>query len=574
MARTKKDDATKTFVKEQIAYHGYLKRERSPYDSLWTQLCGVHCPELLEADEQEGYRFGEDLYDGEGALSLHNWSKGIVGHMVYDAPWFRMNVNVRKMMEEPSVVKYTEAKGEQIFQGMQRTNFKSEAVQFAKYAGVIGGCLIPLVDERRGRVHFYNEDPWKVWYELDAFGEVYRVHREITKPIRAWADLFGKKNLSKQWQKSLKNPQTSFSPGTLLHCWYVNPEADRTKLASVFRPYASCYIDQGNEHLVNRSGTNYLPMIWRVARHPRWTYPLTPAMFALTDVLGNDQLTMALQQSAQRAADPRYAIHDTIRDQWSENPGATFFVRYPEQLAEQLDKGVGYVAGKEEREYNVSKVHRWFSIPFFTMLSSMEPPYPTAYQMSQVMGEKATLLGPEVGSFERDALNGAIDVVGAEEEGLSGDYVEPPQALVEFMVEQAMKRAERMNIDPGIVSMEQLREFVQQNSNVALIPEYTGLLAQIQKQTTHVRNYVDALGMLEAAQRLMPNIVHILKPFEVGKGIMKHANIPQDEMNTKREYDEAVRVLAESQLAQLQAERAQNLSKAHLDLSKAEAEAA
>jgi len=565
------NDTATQFVETQLAIHGHLKAERQPYEEFWDNLSGIFAPELLDTTEldsngQPGLQFGAEIYDGEPQLCLHKWAKGMVGNMVYDAPWFQMQLNVRQLMEDDEVRKYCEARSEQTHYAVKRTNFHSETVQLAKYSGVMGGVMIPIKDAKRRRMHFFNEHPYCVWYEDDMFGEIQRVHRTIKKPVRVWADTFGKENLPPDWRKMADSPQQANTIKELLHITFPNPDYDPTVLANEYQPYASCYIDVQSKHLVAREGSTYLPIVWRVARHPRWTYPLTPSMFALTDALTNDQLTMALLQAARRSGDPRYRVHRNLREQWSEDPGAKMWFERPEELAEQLDTHIRWDIADAQWDRITEKLRWWFSVQYFTLLSSLEGPPPTAYHIQQVMGEKSTLLGPEVGSFKRDVLDSVVDIVGSEEESLTGDVVPVPDRLVQFMIERAQHYAQTNGLD---INEADLADFASNNRMAQLDATYTGVLAQVQRQLAHTRSYMDAIGMMQAGAQLMPEMRYVMKPYEMGRGILRQSNIAQDELNSEEEYQAIIDTINQSAALQQQADREKAGAESYSKLTKA-----
>ncbi len=566
-----RQDSTKAFVESQLSIHGHLVNDRKSFEDFWSELAAVFAPELCDTtdysvDGRQGLRFGADNYDGEPQLCLQKWSKGMVGNMVYDAPWFQMQLNVRSLMEEDDIRHYCQQRSEQVHYAVKRTNFHSETVMMAKYAGVVGGVLVPMRDEKRKRMHFFNEHPWCVWYELDMFGEVQRVHRTIKKTIRVWAETFGKENLPPEWRLAADDPTRNNEAKELLHITFPNPDFNPTVLAPEYQPYASVYLDAQSKHLVSRSGTTYLPIVWRVSKHPRWTYPLTPAMFALTDALTNDQLTMALLQAARRSADPRFLIHQNLRDQYSEEPGAKMWFSRPEELAHQMDTHIRWDVGDAQWERITEKLRWWFSVQYFTLLSSLEGPPPTAYHIQQVMGEKSTLLGPEVGSYEREVLDNVVDIVGAEEESLTGDTVPVPPQLVEFMLNQARNYAERNGLD---MSEQDIEAFATGGNAASLDTEYTGVLAQVQKQMAHTRSYMDAIGMMQAGSELMPEMRYVMKPYEMGRGILRQTNIGQDELNSEEEYQAIIDNINQSAELQAQADREKAGAESYSKLTKA-----
>ena len=561
---TRQNEATEKFVKQEIAHHGSMKAEREPYETLWRTVCGIFAPDLVPQEKAGDMRFGADIFDGGGMLALETWSKGIPGNMIYkNARWLTMRFNVRKLMDDPSVKEYCEDKSEQIFWSARRTNFYRVNPDMARYAGTIGAYLFPVIDEKKGRVFYYLEDPWYVWIARDAIGSLSQVNREITKSVKAWVDQFGKENVHPEWRREAEgiNP---YQTRDVLHVTTANPDYDPAKLDQ--REYLSLYIDVTHQWLIEKKTVDYMPMEWCVRRPPRWVYPATPAMWALTDALTNDVLTETLIQCARLSGDPQMKISESLRGAYDEGPGGITWMTDPEQLVEQVYKRMDWPVGDAERDRRLAMAERWFSVDYFRILSDMEGTPPTAYHIRRVESEKATLLGPEVGIYCDDILDPGVDVLAKEEGALSGDDLPLPPVVTDFLREMIERKFERLQLEP---TEERVESYLQGRPLASLEAVYNGVLTQIETQIVQTRGYLDGVGLMEMVTGIWPEVAFAAKPYPLARHILESMNWSQDDIASKQEFEDIVRQVQESDQMQQGVEQGKAKALAYQAMTKA-----
>ncbi len=554
------------FVDQQKRLHSVMQGRRKPQEGLMDEVCNMFTPELYQrpgGNSTTVQRWGEDLYDGYPQLCLHTWSKGIPGNMIYRyRPWFNLTLNVRELMVSPAVKTYCEQRTEQVIWALRRTNFYDVNPQFCRYAGAIGGYLFPLVDEANHTVEFYLEDPWYVWIERDIFGHLRRVHREVTKTIQEWADEFGESALEASRRAALKTaPLTEF---TVLHCLFPNPDWQPAALDVTRKRYAECYIDLGRSHLMKYGGVDYLPIEWAVERAPRQVYPLTPAMFALTDAYGADSLSESLYQVAREAGDPHMRISASLKDDYEYGPGARTWVTDAQEIVEQVRKRNDWPVGNEERQSIYDRLKRWFSVEYFELLSTIQGNPPTAYHIQQLQVEKATLLGPQVGTYQAQVLDTAVDIVSEVEDQY--EHIKFPTELWEWLAQNAVKELQRQGYEVG---PDQIFAYMKKYPSAWTEAKYTGVLTEIQGQMVHARRYGDGLAILQEMMPLWPEVKNLISPYSVARNILEAANWSQEDLHTEDDYNRAVDDMQKREDLVLQAQLEEAGAKAYKQLTRA-----
>lgn len=561
------------FVTRQMLIHQNLKSKRSSYDGLLDEVAANFTPELYMRPGnilEPGKRFAEDSFDGTAQLALMYWSRGIPGNMVYDkAPWFRLVINVPELMAEPEVRWYCEKRTEQVEYALRRTNFYRDSSHFCRYAGACGTYWFPIVNRENRSIYFYLEDPFYVWVERDIFGKMIRCHREFSMTIEAMALEFGLESLHPNHQQIMQSSEGNrFQDVQLLHGIFLNPGWEPSALDSTRTPYVEFYIDTSNKHLVYHGGTDYMPVNWCVERAPRSLYALTPAMFALTDAYGADTLSKSLFEVALESGDPQMRIAKTLMSTYMSGAGGITWVQDREKdFIEQVHKQTNWPIGDQERKSVDDRINQWFSVPYWRLLSmiSEQAQPPTAFQVREVMAEKATLLGPQVGTYTADVLDTCVDIVSQ----LAARYepIPMPDILQEYLRWQSTRELERMGYD---VDDDVVAKYANKYPAAYMEAQYSGALTAIQAQVTHARKYGDGLSALAGITQFWPEAAHIVNPYPLTRNILvQQCNWSQEELKTKEEYGAVVEQLQEQQNVQDQVEQEQASAKAYKQLTRA-----
>ena len=564
-------DAKNEFVEKQLLLHQSMKNKReNTWDSFWDEIAAMFTPELYMRpgnNYEQGKRFGQDLWDGYPQLALHTWSKGIPGNMIYEnfetTPWMTLRMNAPALMNDLDVKKYCEARTEQVFWSLRKTNFYEINPQFCRYSGAIAGYLFPIVDHKSRSVHFYLEDPFYVWVERDIFGKLHRIHREFDKSIQSLADEFGEKNISKNRQIALKHQP--FTEITILHGIFPNPDWDSASLNADQKPYVEFYIDKAERQLLYKGGVDFMPVDWCVEKAPRSTYPLTPAMFALTDAYGSDTLCKALYGVALESSNPNMRISKTLEDTYKEGPGGiTWIMDKDKDIIEQVHKQLQWPVTDMERQHLQNKLDWWFAVEYWRLLSNIQGKIPTAYHIQQLQSEKSTLLGPQVSTYTRQVLDASVDILSQLE--AQWEPLPIPDVLAEYLMNNAARELARLGYEPNV---NDVMAHAQKYPMAFLEAKYTGVLTAIQSQVVHSRKYGEGLQFLAAAREIWPSIQYIVNEYPLGRHVLEAANWSEQDMRGREEYEAIVQQIQARQDLMEQAEAGKTVADAYKRMTKA-----
>jgi hypothetical protein len=200
-------------------------------------------------------------------------------------------------------------------------------------------------------------------------------------------------------------------------------------------------------------------------------------------------------------------------------------------------------------------------------LTRMEGNPPTAYHIRELSAEKATLLGPEVGTYMRSTLDPSVDVLMMEEPNLSGDVVQEPQMLVDWMRERVETALKRMGLP---VTEENYESFVRSRPLASLEAVYNGALTTIETEMVQNRRYMDGLALMAAAAQIWPEAPLIGKPDVVMRNALEAYNWAEEDLRSPDEYKQEIERLAQSQQMQEQAAIGKDLASAAQQAAAAE----
>ena len=258
-----------------------------------------------------------------------------------------------------------------------------------------------------------------------------------------------------------------------------NPD-DTVKVLHVVEPgktgrkYDSTYIlndgmvnENSKTQILDEGGFDYFPyLVWRFRKNSDETYGRGPAMDALCDVEMQNHQARTMADAAQRAVDPPWLAHESMRGKIKLNPRA---ITYWDQFVPggnpmvPLQAGGAYPLGIDQMERRAAIIRKHFRSDFFSYLLGTEGgKLRTATEVNAVEAQKAAVLGSTIGRINKELFEPVIHNM--------------------FTIEYLAKRlpAPPREIAPLM--------------GMPLEIEYTGPLAQKQRQ------YLRSQGILDGAQ--------------------------------------------------------------------------
>lgn len=532
--KQKSDDSTATLI---LAHHGRLVGRRALYRDLWRLIVQIYRPRRYSilGNYPVGKQFGANVYDQGPANALSRFVSGKIGYMVNRAvPWIQFVTPNARMMNQDHIKGYCQDAAEQVLYGIGRSNFYSAIVPHTMDSDSIGtSVMVPQYDEMNDRIMFDVVDPDKTYIGVDQFGNPKIYHRELRLTRMTAEEIFGQDVLPSTWYKVDKTAGTKelkqpFQEDEYLWTMYPNDDRDSDSFLSTDMRYlVMCVLLSGQDakkpSLVYKKGRNHFVVCSRPGRDSGAEYGTSLAAECLTAALMANKLGEKNIIAAHKMADPAVIASKSLRTTLQTGAGSRTWVDdiQREGVKTWMDKMNWAVPDAQLKEIHEQMNDRMF-IKFFEMLSSGDLTERTAYEVSQMMGEKATLMTTLVDTYEQESLAPSVDVI-IEAETEAGRMPDVP--------EEILVAGGRLDIT------------------------YLGPLAQLQRSLLRSKGTIDALSLIERIVSMNEQAGWKIDWLELIEEVTVAQGMPQRLIKS----DEDVAMIAQGveQAAQAEQQRAQ-----------------
>lgn len=463
--------------------------KRRPYVNLWDVENRIFLPrryDLLRQD-RPGQQFGAQIYDGHPANAANKFSLGILSYMVSrGVPWMRLIASKRKLMENDDVKQYFQDATTQTLWSFNQGNFYGESVWFTKDATVTGTAY-SVAEENlaRGTINYKTLHPGECYLEEDQYGEM-GIFMRFPVMITAMVALqkFGQSKLPPEIIKDAMASEggNPFAESKYLLAVYKNTAPMEGSLNPKDKKYKVFWILIGKGpadlKIVEEGGRNTFPLAWRIGKEAGRAYGTSLAADALTEALQVNKLGEKSMEAAHMAVDPPTVQVKELRNRVNLKAGGRTYTDSPNQKVEPVFDQLNWPISDAQMERLHNSLDDKFHIRFLEMLTSRDlPGNITAFQVQQMISEKAILMGSIVEALEDEYLRNAIDIQFDHEEK-AGRMPDPPDILFDDL---------------------------QGSPNVANLEiSYEGPLAKMQTTLLKSKPILDGLGLLDAIGKIWP----------------------------------------------------------------------
>lgn len=470
MAKEKDNKAANKLADEILNKQKRFETKRALYEPDFRKCADYFCPNREESlVELPGKSRGRKVYDGTPVAARKVWASGMEGNLLgRSIKWLSLKLANDKLMDNRDVKLWLEEKVHLMASALKKSNFYGQLNPFFTDGGWHGSPnMYSWEDRKSGRLIFDVENPWNVWFELNQAGVPDVVHRKFKLSAKQAIERFGKDEVSDEIRNEVevnKKPDTEFE---FVHAIYPNESWDPASIDNLRKRYANVYVEVKTKHIARRKGQNTLgPAIWLVRRLSGRTYGISPALDALVEALKGQQMSRTNTIAAHRMVEPSYNVPEAMKDTVDLSPNSHNYYDDPAAIISAINSGIQLPAGIDREERVQKAVERHFDVDFFTMLTQSEREK-TAYEIMQMQGEQATLMGPQVGTF-----NDFLDVI--------------------------IERVDDLETEAG--RMPDMPAILEDHLNEEIDIEYVGPLAQAQKKMHKLQGIQQGL---EAARPIL-----------------------------------------------------------------------
>ena len=467
---------------------------------------------------------GRKSFNGTAIGAAVLATDGIHGYHVSPAfPWFSYMMSRNVLNKVPGIKEWLQAEEQEVYSTLNDSNFYAEMWPFIFNGFTVGTSLIyGEYDFDKSQVVFECVHPKEAYIAENRYSVVDVVHRKYRLTARQLVQKFGKDKLPPAISTAYETDP--FQDFEIIHAVFPREEYDDRKADAKNKKFASVWYATSTGTILSESGYDGFPYkVWRYMRFSNYAYGLSPAILSMCDIKGLNIISKTMLGAAQMYVDPPLNVPADLvgKVQWKPrgiNPydKENMFVR-PAQLNSNFPVGVD-----RETKMEASLKER-FHVDTFLMLAQLEGRgNRTAYEVSEMMGEKAAILGAELAPLNVQ-MDSILDMVYSLKAGLNpeneGSITQRPDVLYELAVE-----------------------------GDSFSPIYMGPLAQAQRRLYKTQGMRGALEAVAPVLQLFPGSARVVNGDETVRAILESYSFPQKAINDEKTVEAAKQ--AEAQAAQ------------------------
>jgi hypothetical protein len=333
------------------------------------------------------------------------------------------------VLDRYGVKDWLEAAERALYAEFARSNLYAQVPGLVGDAATYGhGAMLIDEDVLNARLRFTTLRLPEVYLDSNEYDEVETVFRYFTMTLKNAASFFGEEKLSQVTRQDYGDKKKWHNEVNIIHAVYRRQDHDGEKQDAKNMPFASVYIEDGQDHLIEESGYRDFPyavFIWD--RIVGTGYGESPAIHALDDIRLLNRTEEARLKVAQLAAEPPVNAPDEMRpevevvprmNKTAPNgndrvgrgrdlilPGLVNYYDTPDKIMTPVNVGMNFPITIEVTNSVEERIKDWFNVDFFLMLRHQGAGrnQMTATEVMELQGEKAAVLSDLVVN-----LNGAL----------------------------------------------------------------------------------------------------------------------------------------------------------------------
>jgi len=419
-----------------------LEERRLRWEPLWKEVMEFCFPARLfdPVDDQNADKRPKVNYNNRAALDVQIASSGFQGYTANRRSiWMKLQFEDIRLMEEYGVSDWLEECERTLYAVFSRSGLYEALGEAVPDGHVIGTAAIYVEDLGDGRISFQARHPLAIWIGEDAQGEVDTFLEDVPMTNRSVEKRFGKENISEQMREA-----SDKRPYEVTYIRHIVMPMDKTFMQYAQRPthekmpFCSVWYDKTGRRVLDTGGYWEFPTaVWRQTKNAGEEYGRSDAHAALGDVMAGNQMTKSRIKLGNLIAEPPLLVDAGLEGIDTILPNAHIYREDRQDTMEPVPLGANYPITKDNEERQDALIDAHFHIPIYQMLQNMERQM-TAREVIERTGEKAAILGPTTGRYEREMLQKIIrrtfNLLYR-----AGKLPQIPQAVVEAGVEASIK---------------------------------------------------------------------------------------------------------------------------------------
>jgi len=509
------------FVQEIKNQLEYLKTERAKREEDWKEVQKYVAPSAFNWDNPgDKTPKRTKRFTGKPTNYLKTLRSGIIGYSISpNIAWQKIGLENFDISSGYGVKDWLENVEKTLYSEFNRSNLYPQASKFVENAALFGFSVM-LIDEQLAdnKVRYLNLNINELFLDVNEYDEVDTVYRRYVMTLKNAAAFFGEENLHSTRREDLKDKNKWNSDVTIIHAVYKRQEFDKENKSAKNMPYASLYIDESQDWLIEESGYQDFPFavfIWD--RINGTAYGDSPAIQSLDDVKMLNIANESRLKITQQSAEPALNIPDVMRENVNVVPGGFNYYASPNEIISPINTGQNYPISVDIQKEMENNVKDWFHVDFFLALMNERPSNVTATYVMELQGEKAAVLSDLVVN-----LNAALSKI------IQRSF-------------DILWRQRKLPPPPEALS----------GSPAMLKVDFMGPLAQAQKKFHESSGIGQGIGLIGAVARMSPEALDVIDFDQTLKSGLEGMGFPQNAIREDKDIEALRQQRAEAQ-AQMQ----------------------
>lgn len=521
-----------------------MKQIRLREEAAWEDIAEIVLPRIsditTESFDDVQRRVAEN-YDSTGRDAVRLWSNGMQGYMTpRNSPWVNVTLGNQDLRRQKGVRKYLQEVTEALMDQLRRSNFYDALGPTYEHGVTAATATITATwDDDRQSLVYIPRHPKQVYIADNVFGRVDTVYTVEEMTWRQIVQEFGDSKLTEADKEAVK--RSPFDYKKVLHAVYPRTDRMENKADAKNKPYASIWILMGQNVLLRESGYDQLrEVVWRFRVGPGSPYGTGPSHDALVDLLRAEKINETMLRAADLAVRPPMMFPAELEGRLKLNPHGMTPYYDPRRTVQPIMQTGQYPFGLDREQAIQEKIRSHFRIDFWLMLSQSQGTR-TAYEVAQIAGEKAAVMGAEIGRVESELLDPLL-TVSLHLLSQQGLLPEPPQILAD------------MAAQVGGVNY-----------------SYDGPLAQMQKRHYGQQNILQVLSQVTLIGQTFPQAMDWIDEDALMRQALQSLDAPEDVIRAQQEVARIREVRQQMQQQQIQLEQMKQAADIQAQMAKAQA---
>jgi hypothetical protein len=491
-------DADKELIEDLQTRLEYLKTERARREADWQEVQKWVAPSVLKFNSTDKVPTRPRRFTSRPTNYLKTLVSGITGYSISpNILWQKLSLVETAVLDQYGVKDWLEAAERVLYAEFARSNLYAQVPRLIADAATFGhGAMLIDEDVLNGRLRFTALRIPEFYLDTNEYDEVETVFRQFTMTLKNAASFFGEERLSPAAREDFKDKKKWNHEISVIHAVYRRPDYDEEKQDRKNMPFASVYVEEGQDHLIEEAGYREFPyavFIWdKIAGTG---YGESPSIHALDDIRYLNKLSEALLKAGQLSVEPYLNVPDTMRGQEQVVPGGFNYYTDPREIITPVNTGQNFPITIEIMNSVEGRIRDWMNVDFFLMLQHQgqggKPM--TATEVMELQGEKAAVLSDLVVN-----LNGALSRIIQRSFNIlwRGQKIPPPPDVI-------ARHGAKLKVD------------------------FIGPLAQAQKKHHETAGIVQGLSLVNAIAQIAPEAMDVVDFDELVKNGLEGAGTSQ-----------------------------------------------